>query len=230
MPFPRPVRAVIFDMDGLLVDTERVYADALLRACTAVGHTMTDAFVHSMIGVAGKECVAMIEAHYGPSFPMQIFSAEYDRLVAARLEQGVPLRPGASELVLLLRERGIPRAIASSSRGVTIERYMRAVGLYDDFAVIVGREDVAMPKPAPDPFLAAARGLGIAPADCLVLEDSYHGIAAAHAAGTMPIMVPDMLAPTDEARTRCIAIAESLHDVSRLLDASLPPARATRLW
>jgi len=230
MPFPRPVKAVIFDMDGLLVDTERVYADALLQACAAVGHTMTDAFVHSMIGVPGKECVAMIEAHYGPSFPMQPFSAEYDRLVAARLEQGIPLRPGASELVLLLRERGIPRAIASSSRSVTIERYMRATGLYDDFAVIVGREDVVLPKPAPDPFLAAARGLGIAPADCLVLEDSYHGIAAAHAAGTMPIMVPDLLAPMDEARARCIAIAESLHDVSKLLESFLPPARATRLW
>ncbi len=169
----------------------------------------------------------MIEAHFGAAFPMDAFSAEYDRLVAARLDLGMPLRTGAADLVLYLRDRGIPRAIASSSRRPTIERYMRAAQLYEHFDVIVGREDVDLPKPAPDPFLAAARALGVAPSECLVLEDSYHGVTAAHAAGAMTIMVPDLLAPTDEVRARCIAIADDLDVVRRLLAAAAaPPAGA----
>ena len=97
---------------------------------------------------------------------------------------------------------GIPQAIATSSRRPTVERYLGRVGLLGHFAAIVSREDVENPKPAPDPFLAAAAKLGLAPADCLALEDSYHGITAAHAAGTMPIMVPDLLAATDAVRAQ----------------------------
>jgi len=215
--FPRPVAAVIFDMDGLLVDTERVYGDALVRACAAVGHGMTEAFVHSMIGVPGKECVAMIEDHFGPAFPMAAFGAEYDRLVAARLGEGIPARPGAAELVTFLAGEGVPLAIATSSRRPTVERYMTGIGLLDHFDAIVCREDVDNPKPAPDPFLAAAGRLGVAPASCLVLEDSYHGITGAHAAGTMPVMVPDLLVPTAEVRARCVAVVEDLFVVRAAL-------------
>ena len=86
-----------------------------------------------------------------------------------------------------------------------------------DFAAIVSREDVENPKPAPDPFLTAAARLGLAPADCLALEDSYHGIASAHAAGMMAIMVPDLLAATDVVRAQCITVANDLHVVGALL-------------
>jgi HAD superfamily hydrolase (TIGR01509 family) len=218
MPFPQAVKAVIFDMDGLLVDTERVYFDALLKACVSVGHEMTEAFAHSMIGVPGQECVAMIEAHFGSAFPMDAFGAEYDRLVAARLAQGIPLRSGARELVTFLAGKAVPQAVASSSRRATVERYLGGVDLIGHFSVLVCREDVSKPKPDPEPFLEAARRLGVSPANCLVLEDSYHGVAAAHAAGAMPIMVPDLLSPTDEVRTRCISVADDLEVVRLLLE------------
>ena len=101
--------------------------------------------------------------------------------------------------------------------GATVERYLGRVGLLDQFAAIVSREDVENPKPAPDPFLTAAARLGLAPADCLALEDSYHGITSAHAAGMMAIMVPDLLAATDAVRAKCITVADDLHVVGALL-------------
>lgn len=217
MPFTRPVAGVIFDMDGVLLDTERIYLDGLFKAALAVDRVMTEAFAHSMIGVPGKECVAMIEAHYGDGFSIEAFSTAYDAIVEAELERNIPLRPGARELVTYLSGEGIPQAIATSSRRPTVERYLGRVGLARYFAAIVSREDVENPKPAPDPFLRAAARLGLAPADCLVLEDSYHGITAAHAAGSMPIMVPDLLAVTDAVRAKCIAIADDLHAVCALL-------------
>ena len=151
MPFLRPVAGVVFDMDGLLLDTERLYLDGLFKAARAVDRVMTEAFALSMIGVPGKECVAMIEAHYGPGFSMQAFNAAYDAVVEAELERDIPLRPGARELVTYLAAEGIPQAIATSSRRPTVERYLGRVGLLDRFAAIVSREDVENPKPAPGP-------------------------------------------------------------------------------
>lgn len=226
MPFTRPVAGVIFDMDGLLIDTERVYLEGLVAAALACGREMTDALAHAMIGVPGQECIAMIEAHYGPGFDMEMFGEAYDRVVRARLDQAIPLRPGARELVTWLSAQGIPQAIATSSRRPTVERYMAGVGLLEHFSAIVTRDDVAHAKPAPDPFLAAAERLGLEPAQCLALEDSYHGIVSAHAAGCMPIMVPDLLAVTDAVRAQCIAVADDLRAVRVLLEAA-PTAAAT---
>jgi HAD superfamily hydrolase (TIGR01509 family) len=166
LPFARPAAGVIFDMDGLLLDTERIYLDGLLKAALAVDRVMTEAFAHSMIGVPGKECVAMIEAHYGPGFSIAKFNKAYDSVVQIALARDIPLRPGARELVTYLSEEGVPQAIATSSRRRTAERYLEHLGLISHFAAVVCRDDVANPKPAPDPFLAAAARLGLAPLPC----------------------------------------------------------------
>jgi HAD superfamily hydrolase (TIGR01509 family) len=220
MPFTRPVAGVVFDMDGLLLDTERIYFDALFGAARAVDRVMTAELARSMIGVPGKECHAMIAGHYGAGFSLPAFHEAFSGIVATALERDIPLRPGARELVGYLAEEGIPQAIATSSRRLSAERNMQRVGLIDRFAAIVTREDVENPKPAPDPFLAAAARLRLAPADCLALEDSHHGVTAAHAADMMTIMVPDLLAPTDALRSKCIAVVDDLHAVGALLRAA----------
>jgi beta-phosphoglucomutase-like phosphatase (HAD superfamily) len=109
----------------------------------------------------------------------------------------------------------------SSSRG-SAERHLGEHGLFDRFGAIVAREDVTSHKPHPAPYLEAARRLGVDPAACLALEDSHNGVRAAHAAGMMTVMVPDLLDPTEEMRGLCLHIAESLHAVRGLLEAYFP--------
>lgn len=217
MTLPRPADAVIFDMDGLLLDTERIYSAALMQAASAMGFAMPESFCHSMIGIPSPQCDAMIRRHYGPAFPMTEFSRAYDRHLVALTANGIPVKAGAAELVTLLAARRMPRAIATSSSRRTVDRHLGRSGLLDHFPIVVTRDDVAHGKPHPDVYLRAAERLGIAAAQCVALEDSHNGIRAAHAAGTMPIMVPDIVAPSEEIRGLCIAVVADLHEARRLL-------------
>jgi beta-phosphoglucomutase-like phosphatase (HAD superfamily) len=108
-------------------------------------------------------------------------------------------------------------AVATSTVRRIAEQHLRRAGFFDHFGAVCTREDVARGKPHPDLFLKAARDLGVGAERCLVLEDSYHGIRAAHAAGAMPVMVPDLLPATDELRALCVAVVCDLHDVRKML-------------
>jgi HAD superfamily hydrolase (TIGR01509 family) len=218
-PFPNPVEAVIFDMDGLLVDTERVYVAAIMGAGRAAGFDIPENLCHSMIGVPGRECDVMIAAHFRPGFPMPEYLKECSARMQKLLEQGIPLKAGASELIAYLGQRNTPKAVATSSSRRTARRHLERAGLLGSFDIIVTRDDVEYGKPRPDVFIKAAGELGIAPERCLALEDSHNGIRAAYAARTMPVMVPDIIAPTDEIRAMCAAVVDTLHAARALLQA-----------
>ena len=216
---PRRPSAVVFDMDGTLHDTEVVYHASLKQAVEAVGFAVTDAFCHSLIGIPGRECDVMLRDHLGPGFPYD----EYDQLRAGyidrALETAMPVKTGAVELLDALSRDGMKLAVATSATRRSAERALGRSNLGAYFPVVVTRDDVTRGKPHPDLFVLAAERLGVQPEDCLAVEDLLHGIRAAHAAGMMPVMVPDLLTPTEEIRTMCVRIALDLHEVHALLAA-----------
>ncbi|MBS0517829.1 MAG: HAD family phosphatase [Proteobacteria bacterium] len=220
--FAHPVEGVLFDMDGLLIDTEAVYVDALQAAARAVGREMPLDFCHSMIGIPGPICDGMIRDFYGPGFAFDAFAAHFDDHAHRAFEEGVPVKPGAVALLDFLQARALPLAIATSSSQATVARHLGRAGLLDRFKAIATRDDVTRSKPHPDVYLEAARRIGVPAERCIAFEDSNVGLSAAHAAGTMAIMVPDILPPTDEVRAKCLHVAADLHAVLRLLRERLP--------
>jgi HAD superfamily hydrolase (TIGR01509 family) len=217
--FSDRIDAVIFDMDGLLFDTERIYVTAIMGASRAVGFDISEQFCHTMIGIPGKECDLMIQEHFGSTFPMTDYLTECRARIASMVEAGIPLKSGALDLIDHLSRRDIPTAVATSSSRKTAMRYLLKAGLLERFSVVITRDEVRHGKPSPDLFVKAAADLGIDPGHCLSLEDSHAGIRSAHAAKTMPIMVPDIVQPSDEIRAMCIAVVDSLLDVHRLMTA-----------
>lgn len=217
MTLPRAVRAVVFDMDGLLVDTEAVSREVMTEAAHAMGHELPDEVFMRMVGLNFATSRNILIEHYGDGFDADSFWAESTRRYHAALELGVALKDGVVELLDFLDELTIPRAIATSSPHHDVDRNLGRHGLKDRFDAIIARGDYARGKPEPDPYLRAAEALGVAPIDCLALEDSHNGIRAAHAAGMMAVMVPDLLEATQEIRALCARVIESLHDVRDLI-------------
>ncbi len=217
MILPRPVKAVVFDMDGLLLDSERLYARAALAAAREIGCPLEMDVFLKLVGTT--EARRILKDHYGETYPFDDLRVAWGRRVKELLAAELELKAGALELLDLLDELGLPRAIATSSSHATVDDHLSAQGVRHRFPVVVANGDYANGKPAPDPFLMAAARLAVAPHECLALEDSHYGIRAASAAGMMTVMVPDLLAPSDEIRGLCRVVA-SLHEVRDLISSS----------
>jgi HAD superfamily hydrolase (TIGR01509 family) len=218
--FEEPVEAVIFDMDGTLIDSESVYIAAMQDAAGTLGLALPLDLCHAMVGVPSHECNVMLQEHYGPGFDLAIFRGHFSNSVQRQMSERVPMKPGVVELLDFLRDRGMPLAIATSAARATAERNLGRAGLLNRFDALATRDDVEHAKPAPDLYLEAAKRLGVDPAHCVAFEDSSIGIIAAHAAGMRAVMVLDILPPTEEARAKCFHIAEDLHEVLRRMTGS----------
>jgi HAD superfamily hydrolase (TIGR01509 family) len=211
------IDAVLLDMDGTLLDTEPSYVSALTAALDAFGYPDATATCHALIGIPGAECEILLRARYGENFPfvdvIEAFAVRSDEI----FREGLPLKPGTIELLDALREAGCPFAIVTSTARRTAERHLTFGGIRARFDTLVTCDDVARGKPSPDIYLLAAERLGVRPQACVAIEDSNPGIAAAYAAGAIPIMVPDLVQPTAETRDKCVAVLPDLHAVLAML-------------
>lgn len=218
--FPRPIAAVVFDMDGVLFDTEAQYEKAALAAAREVGIEMTSAFFRSTVGSPWPVVRSQILQEFGSDFDVERLSEVsrgiFNELIASR----EILKPGVLELLDLLDELGLPRAVATSSARPTVDRHLERHNLVGRFAGIAAHGDYERHKPHPDPFLKAAELMGVRPEDCLAVEDSHHGVRSASSAGMMTIMVPDLLPATDEICELCLHVAPDLHEVRRMISRS----------
>ena len=212
-----PGSGVIFDMDGLMLDTERIARIAWQQASLAAGHEMSDLLFASLIGRRERDSAALLRTAFGSTFDYEATNRACNVLYNDYIIQnGLPLKPGVHELLADLSAGRIPLAVATSTGQPTARLRLEQSDLLRYFSVVVAGNEVAQGKPAPDIYLEAIRRLGIDPAVSFALEDSHAGVRSAHAAGLQVIMVPDILPPTPEIETLAWRVAESLHQVRDL--------------
>lgn len=202
---------VLFDMDGLLLDSERVYQIIWRQALVDLALEWHEPLYLSMIGRNGVESAALLTSHYGDAYHPDRMRERLDHHWKAHVAlEPVALMPGVIELLDYLDAAGIPRVVATSTGQARAEVKLTETGIRHRFQGLIGGDDVTFGKPHPEPYIKAAALLGLDPARCLALEDSANGIRSAHAAGAAAVMVPDILAPTPEIEAIAHRIAPSL--------------------
>lgn len=215
---PRPA-ACVFDNDGLLLDTEDAWTRAEVTLFTRHGSEFTAEHKRDLIGSSHLVAAGKLEVMLGrPGAGLALMAELHDLVMEEALGPVAP-RPGAVELVDALLAAGTPIALASNSPRAFVERVLASAGLTGRFAVVLGGDEVAAPKPAPDIYLAACERLGVAPADAVGLEDSPTGVAAARAAGMTVVGVPYL----DDLELDADVVAASLADPAVYAACGLQP-------
>ncbi|MCL2440710.1 MAG: HAD family phosphatase [Treponema sp.] len=210
--------AVIFDMDGLMFDTENLTIPIWEPAGNLFGYKITRDIVMKVIGISNKRSREVMLEEFGVDFPYEKVHAEFRRLVNKEIEEnGLPKKPGLDFLLDKLYAANIPFGLATSSSKATAERNLEKAGIIDKFSAITCGDEVENGKPAPDIFLLAAQRLGFAPSECVGLEDSPAGLKGLHAAGIRSIFIKDVIDPPQEVLDTVWRKCNDLSEVAGLL-------------
>ena len=214
----KPVAGVIFDMDGVILDTEKLYGRFWQEAAIALGYPMTHRQALGMRSLNRQAGQEKLESYFGPGIShSQVRSKRIELMDAYIAQHGVELLPGVREILAFLKQRGIATAIATSSPMERVERYLRPYGVLSRFDALCSGYDVPRGKPEPDIYLKAAAMIGLPPEKCLAVEDSPAGILSASRAGCMPVFVPDQDRADEDTKELLYAHADSLLDLIDLL-------------
>lgn len=214
------IRAVIFDLDGTLIDTEKYYRIFWPKALAAFGYQMTDEQALRLRSLGRPFAPALLKEWFGEELDYYAVRQKRKDMMEEYLDrEGVQRKPGALELVRKLKELGIVTAIATASDLERTEKYLRLTGLEGYFDRLISATQVKEGKPAPDIYTYACEQLGLVPAECLAVEDSPNGVLSAYRAGCRTVMVPDQTEPDEELKKYLYARADSLTDILGLIEA-----------
>ena len=208
------MRAVVFDMDGILFDTERVCQDSWIEVAKKRGLPGMEEVFPRCIGLNSSGSRQIVLEAYGEDFDYEDFRAEASAWYWNYIEaNGLPVMSGAEPLLHWLKSGGWKMGLASSTRRPTVLKNLELSGFSDYFSVVVTGDMVAHSKPQPEIYLLACSELGVKPEEAYAIEDSPNGIRSAHAAGMRPLMVPDMIAPDEEMQRLSFRIFKDLSQV-----------------
>lgn len=214
----RPIRGILFDMDGLVLDSEVLYTRFWREAAHSLGYPMTPEQSLGMRSLGKKLGQPYLESLFGPAVDYTTLRNKRIALMDAYVEiHGIPPKPGIFELLDYMDAHNIAAAITSSSPMESIQKHLSAVNLLHRFRKLCSGHDIPNTKPAPDIYLLGAKELGLKPEECLALEDSPTGILSAYRAGCLPVMIPDLDQPGEDTQKLLYAKADSLTDVIALL-------------
>jgi HAD superfamily hydrolase (TIGR01509 family) len=220
--------AAIFDMDGLLIDSERAIMQAWIDAAARAGSSITEEQFRAVIGRDARASIPTLEAMLGRDICHQVRAIVAEQIQAAEPVEMFPVKPGAFEMLNRLRELGVPCAVASSTLSREVTRRLKSAKLFDYFEFVLGGDDVEHGKPDPALYRLAAQRLSVAPARTLAFEDSGHGVAAAHGAGVPVVLVPDLIPPTEASKAQSLRVLTSLSHALPLVDEWFVTASGNR--
>ena len=212
------VKGAVFDMDGLMIDSERIVFENWVEIMARRGYKFGRDIFCRVIGMRRAETEHTLQGIYGDDFPFLDIAEESHYMFIDKTKDGMPVKEGLFEIIEFLKQRGVPLAVATSTRRPSAERALRLAGVIDKFDAIICGEDVTRGKPDPEIFLTAAERIGVKPSECAVFEDSINGVRAAHSAGMLTVMVPDMQQPPDELLPMVDILCGSLLDAISYLD------------
>jgi len=214
-------QAVIFDMDGLLLDSERIARDTFVSACKTYDFDPDLNIYYECIGTTGAGTENVLMNGYGKDFPYDLIKSVWSELYNKEtLTKPVPVKEGVVQLLELLKTLKFPLSVATSSRSTSAVKKLTNAGLISYFSSILGGDQVSAGKPSPEIYIKTSERIGIPPSSCLVIEDSDNGVRAAHAAGMQVIQIPDLKRPSAEVENFGHLILNSLLDVFPLLENS----------
>ncbi len=215
------LKGAIFDMDGLMIDTEKLYLKFWILAAKDFGYDMKPEHVYAIRSMARKFSIPKIKSFLGEDCPTEEIRAHRTVLMNEYIkENGLEVKKGLFTLLDYLRDHGIKMAVATATPSSRTNEYLHTIGAYDYFSAMVCGDMITNGKPAPDIYLTAAKELGLPPRECAALEDSPNGITAAHAAGCHAIMIPDMTQPDEEIKPLLSAVYDSLDEAVEYFERS----------